>query len=203
MAKCPICGKRTANRNCPALGKAICSICCGEQRLKTIACPRDCPYLVAAEEKLREKRAKELSREWERLFAFLREKGRDRLIPLLDILREGIANGLYDMDATDAEVVAALEYCASKLSPIELLERAPNLLGRALEEALLPLVQAGKLDRELTREALRALAEFVEDFSSEKDERRFVRGLLGLYPPPRESKSRIIRPEGTGIVRPG
>ena len=46
MSKCYICKKRKAKRKCPALGKSICSLCCGSLRGKEINCPADCVYLT-------------------------------------------------------------------------------------------------------------------------------------------------------------
>jgi hypothetical protein len=45
---CPICGKRRAERYCPAKGEKICAIDCGTEREVSIDCPSDCSYLVAA-----------------------------------------------------------------------------------------------------------------------------------------------------------
>lgn len=45
---CPICGKRKADRFCPAKTEKICAVCCGTEREVTIDCPLDCAYLVAA-----------------------------------------------------------------------------------------------------------------------------------------------------------
>ena len=47
-AICPICGKRRAERYCPAKGEKICAIDCGTEREVTIDCPTSCAYLVAA-----------------------------------------------------------------------------------------------------------------------------------------------------------
>lgn len=47
---CPLCGVRRARRSCPALGHAICSLCCGTKRLTEIRCPSDCVYLATARE---------------------------------------------------------------------------------------------------------------------------------------------------------
>jgi hypothetical protein len=47
---CPLCGVRRARRGCPALGKQICSVCCGTKRLVEIQCPSDCPWLASARE---------------------------------------------------------------------------------------------------------------------------------------------------------
>ena len=45
---CPICGKRKAERFCPAKGEKICAVCCGTEREVSIDCPSDCIYLIAA-----------------------------------------------------------------------------------------------------------------------------------------------------------
>lgn len=47
---CPSCGRRKARRECPALGRTICPVCCGTKRLVEIRCPSDCGYLAAARE---------------------------------------------------------------------------------------------------------------------------------------------------------
>lgn len=45
---CPLCSARKARRSCPALGQAICAVCCGTKRLVEIRCPADCGYLASA-----------------------------------------------------------------------------------------------------------------------------------------------------------
>lgn len=45
---CPLCQTRKVRRHCPALGRQICSVCCGTKRLTEIACPSDCVYLASA-----------------------------------------------------------------------------------------------------------------------------------------------------------
>jgi hypothetical protein len=45
---CPICGRRKAERFCPARGDSICSVCCGREREVTIDCHSDCSYLISA-----------------------------------------------------------------------------------------------------------------------------------------------------------
>ena len=42
---CPLCTRRRAGRECPALGRRICAVCCGTKRLVEIDCPPDCSYL--------------------------------------------------------------------------------------------------------------------------------------------------------------
>jgi hypothetical protein len=45
---CPLCQRRKARRDCPALGRPICSVCCGTKRLVEINCPDTCVHLSAA-----------------------------------------------------------------------------------------------------------------------------------------------------------
>jgi hypothetical protein len=45
---CPVCGHRKGRRACPALGKQICTVCCGTKRLVEIRCPDTCGYLSTA-----------------------------------------------------------------------------------------------------------------------------------------------------------
>jgi len=45
---CTICGKRKAQRFCPAKGEKICAVCCGKEREISIGCASDCSYLLAA-----------------------------------------------------------------------------------------------------------------------------------------------------------
>ena len=46
----PFASKRKEKRSCPALGRSICSVCCGTKRLVEINCPPDCPHLAASRE---------------------------------------------------------------------------------------------------------------------------------------------------------
>ena len=45
---CPLCQQRRAKRDCPALGRTICAVCCGTKRLAEINCPPSCAYLSSA-----------------------------------------------------------------------------------------------------------------------------------------------------------
>lgn len=45
---CPLCQQRRPRRECPALGRTICAVCCGTKRQIEISCPPDCPYLSSA-----------------------------------------------------------------------------------------------------------------------------------------------------------
>lgn len=45
---CPLCNRRKAKRACPALGKPICTVCCGTKRQVEITCPHTCVYLASS-----------------------------------------------------------------------------------------------------------------------------------------------------------
>ena len=45
---CALCQIRRPKRSCPGVGGAICSLCCGQEREVSIACPLDCEYLQDA-----------------------------------------------------------------------------------------------------------------------------------------------------------
>lgn len=47
-AKCHLCETRPPRRACPALGRDICAVCCGEHREESVDCPLDCPHLREA-----------------------------------------------------------------------------------------------------------------------------------------------------------
>ena len=47
---CPSCGRGKAKRECPALGRPICAVCCGTKRRVDIPCPAGCAYLASSRE---------------------------------------------------------------------------------------------------------------------------------------------------------
>ncbi|MDO8835909.1 MAG: hypothetical protein Q7V01_09940 [Vicinamibacterales bacterium] len=44
--RCPLCQSRPARRQCPALDRTICPVCCGTKRRAEIRCPDTCGYLA-------------------------------------------------------------------------------------------------------------------------------------------------------------
>lgn len=186
---CSLCGKK-GERRCPALDRWICSTCCGTERGRTLRCLPDCPYLLEAEAHWRERRSRELQEAW----ATWEKKNPELPWPYIWALGEILAAFLHKNFATDAEVEQALFDLDQALSPIVIISAAPSPLGKTLSAALLPLVREGKADSEKLRQAARALREWLSGWRIPEDNRRFVRALLGTFPPKKTEPSLIIRP---------
>ncbi len=195
--RCALCGERIGDRRCPVLDKALCSRCCGSHRGKGVRCVPDCPYGRQAEERLREKRAQELTRAWAVWYRDLVSAGSEGIWPHVELLAEALAALLHRGLATDFEVEGALRHLDQALSPVVLVSSPPSPLGRALvDEGFLPLVQEGKFDREKLRRAAQALSVWLAAYRSD-DPLRFARGLVGLFPPvPEPPPGLIVRPPG-------
>lgn len=112
MAKCAECGKRKAKRDCPALGKGICSLCCGRLREKQIHCPSHCDHLKAntsyQAQRIMEKKESSLAPHLGRRRDPLRD---ERLAWLAYHIEHPInEHGEHDPELSDKEVLLALEY---------------------------------------------------------------------------------------------
>ncbi len=188
--RCSLCGQRAGDRRCPALARFICSTCCGKERGRSVRCFPDCRFLVEAEARWRERRSRELAEAWH---AWERQEP-TLPWPYIEALARILADLLHKHFATDAEVERALHDLDQALSPILLVSTAPSPLGRALSSGLVRLVQEGKVEREPLREATRALARWLSAWRIPEDERRFVRALLGTYPPRSGEPGLIVRP---------
>jgi len=189
--RCPVCGQRLGERRCPALDALVCSTCCGAHRRKSIACPASCAYLIAAERRRRERKARELARSWREFEEALVRRGMEEVLPYLEVLKYTLAQLLHHHPAQDADVAAALRHLARRLSPVEPVELFSPKLGELLEQGLLPLVREGRLLPQGLREACEGLAAFLERFSREEPD-RFVTALLGTYPPEGPERPGII-----------
>lgn len=188
--RCFLCGQRAGERRCPTLARLICSACCGKERGRSIRCLPDCRFLVEAEARWRARRSRELAEAWS---AWERDEP-SLPWPYIRALARILADLLHKTFATDAEVERALQDLDQALSPIILVSAAPSPLGRTLSSALLRLVQEGKVEREELRAAARSLARWLASWRIPEDERRFVRALLGTYPPLPEEPGLILKP---------
>ena len=113
---CPSCGERKGRRSCPAIGRQICTVCCGTKRQVEIRCPSDCPYLTTA----RQHPPAVVQRRRERQGRFLATvvdgltQGQYQLVLLLQIAVAGhaarTAPGPRDRDIADAAGALAATY---------------------------------------------------------------------------------------------
>jgi len=138
---CPSCEHRRGRRACPALGKAICSHCCGTKRLTIINCPPDCGYLASARthppaiiqrRQRREARLlipliRDLSPRQHQLFFFLQS--------LIDQYRPTALPPLYDVDVADA-VAALAKTLETERKGIIYHHKAKSLPAQRLESEL-------------------------------------------------------------------
>lgn len=134
---------------------------------------------MEAEGRWRARRARELTEAW----ASWQRNEPDLPWPYLEALAEILSAFLHKHHATDREVEEALSDLARSLSPILLVSAAPSPLGKALSSAIVPLVQEGKVEGDLLRQAAQALGNWLKGWEIAEDDRRFVRALLGTFPP--------------------
>ncbi|HEY7789678.1 MAG TPA: hypothetical protein VIC33_04135 [Vicinamibacterales bacterium] len=108
---CPLCGTRKARRGCPALGRSICSVCCGTKRLVEIRCPADCGYLASSREHPPAAVERQREADYALLLPVVRDLGR-RQAQIFFLLQAAVArhrpDGLYSLSDDDvAEATAA------------------------------------------------------------------------------------------------
>ena len=137
MPKCPKCETRKGKRFCPALATEICSLCCAENRLKTISCPSDCPYLGSEHYQHKRRQEKAVSRGKAMLQAlaklFSNQVAHDFALDLqADIYFYCRENGAVD----NATAARALESLKNSCSKILIPEGVPHPLAQFLIERL-------------------------------------------------------------------
>ena len=104
---CAICQVRRPKRSCPGVRGDICSMCCGQEREVSIACPLDCEYLQDAR---RHERPLPLdSNEWPHRDIEVTERFLAENEELLVFLGQTLADAARNTDgAVDFDVRAAL-----------------------------------------------------------------------------------------------
>lgn len=117
MAKCVKCNKRKGKRQCPALGKSICSLCCGQLREKEIHCPPSCSFLALhksyQDQRILEKRHTERPRPFSHEADVLSD---ERLAWLVFNIEIPIAQFAGKESAmVDRDALLALEYAREKV----------------------------------------------------------------------------------------
>ncbi len=144
MSLCSRCRRRKAKRQCPALGSALCSLCCGQARNKDIHCPDSCEVL-AAHKPYHDRRTVERNASAPESRPSGPDPLRDERLAWLAAHVEFPISvyGQGKAGLTDADVLLALEYARDKLKgsarllvvPGEAL-RPRNELGEAILESM-------------------------------------------------------------------
>ena len=113
---CPRCGRGKARRDCPALGRAICTVCCGTKRRVEIQCPGDCAYLASSREHPAAVVRRQQERDVARLLPTIRHLT-ERQYQLFFLFHSSIARHRTDGLArlVDADVVEAAASFAATL----------------------------------------------------------------------------------------
>ncbi len=175
--KCVYDGKRKGERECPALGGMICSICCGEHRAVDISCPPDCRYFKKHEEFQQSKQAEPYRDAWIKENQDLLEEKNRELIEAMGILETLIFYRFRDdTTLTDGRILNGLEGLTEELKTIEVPGATSEFTNFAMEQ-LEPLIEGGKISREALKEGTSRLQAVAEAFTD--DSRRLVQGIVG------------------------
>ncbi len=181
---CPSCGERKGRRACPALGRNICTVCCGTKRLSEIRCPADCPYLSSARQhppavvqRRRERQGRYLATMVDGL-----TQGQYQLFLLLQIAAAGhaarVGSGLRDREIAEAAGALAATYeTAAKGIIYE--HQAADLLAQRLVADLRAAIEAVGREGRVPRDADLAAALRRTERAAREAERAF--GGEGAY----------------------
>src|SRR5690348_7541553 len=105
---CAICQVRRPKRSCPGVRGDICSICCGQEREVSIACPVDCEYLQDA--RRHDKPVPLDANEWPHRDIEVTERFLAENEELLVFLGQTLADAALEIEgAVDFDVRAALD----------------------------------------------------------------------------------------------
>ncbi len=195
---CVSCGRRRGTRYCPALGGYICSRCCGEKRLVSIACPPSCPHLKRNEAFQAAKGKEQFQEAWARVNSDL---GSDKdMLSALFVVVAAIQQAEWDMPGlTDADVATGLAEVDGHLSPIALVERSDSPAGTAMWRIVSQLAADKNLTNDQLRAAVARVRRVYDAVVDPDSPRAFVRGLIGWLGvsagPDKVQSSLIITPD--------
>jgi hypothetical protein len=192
---CTRCGRRKAQRDCPALGIRICARCCGEDRLVRIDCPPTCVHLKAHEPFQVERQGARYRDAWRDAVRNAAEAD----LRALMVLERCLAEAARDEQVSDQDLARALEELDGVLSPIEIVTGAPTDATRELLRWVEEAFSAEVVTREALRDAIPHARAILRALERPNAPRAFVRGLLAWVGPatPEESSSSglIVTPE--------
>ncbi len=175
---CVSCGRRRGTRYCPALGGYICSRCCGEKRLVSIACPPSCPHLKRNEAFQAEKGKDQFQETWARVNSDL---GSDKAtLSALFVIVAAIQQAAWDVPGLiDTDIAAGLAEVDGHLSPIALIERSDSPCGTTMWRIVSKLAADKNLTNDQLRDAVARVQRVYDAVVDPDSPRAFVRGLIG------------------------
>ena len=210
MSQCVYCGQRKGKRPCPALGGAICTICCGEHRVVRVACPPDCSYLGSGSD-YQQKRLGELFMPLRREFyRELAELGGEKAVALYNLVEVVTFSYFHGRrDGQDAEIVAAIQALRRTLSPLHVPAAPMPVFAEHLKREYETFKKQNPqqiADTATAPEVLDRAIRFISRFSGAGfQSQRFLGGLIGYvrtYHP--EIAEHLSAQQGSGrIVLPG
>jgi hypothetical protein len=221
-ATCPLCGIRKAKRECPALGKKICTVCCATKRLSEIACPESCVYLASSRANPAAVVQRRMDRDLEFMLPLISDLGEPR-VSLMFFLCSGILGhaaeaipALHDADVADAAdaVAATLETARRGViyqhEPTSLpAQRLATVLRETIEAVKTRAgAQASRLERDLVA-ALRVIergARTAKDVLVGDEPPVFIgllRRLPGASADPRKTVTSDLAADGGPLIIPG
>lgn len=135
MKKCPRCNTRKSKRYCPALGKSLCTLCCGQIREKEVHCPVDCLFL-SKHKSYQEKRIIEKKTPHRRIPSSEEELLKDERMAWLAFNIEAPLKEYAEQRASlnDREALLALEYAREKIAKGRGLVLMPEKSGKPRNE---------------------------------------------------------------------
>jgi hypothetical protein len=147
VAKCTQCGLRKAKRHCPALGTAVCSLCCGRLREKKLHCPPGCPHLA-------QHKSYQESRIIQKKQAFSADVLADERLSWLSVHIEAPLKEYGDKqpDFTDRDAVIALEYAKEKIERDRsklILSQDEATVRNDVGEAILQSIEQCRFERKI------------------------------------------------------
>jgi len=175
MKKCPRCNTRKSKRYCPALGKSLCTLCCGQIREKEVHCPADCPFL-SKHKSYQEKRIIEKKSTHRRIPYSEEELLKDERMAWLAFNIEAPLKEYAEQrpSLNDREALLALEYAREKIAKGRGLVIMPEKSGKPrneLGDAIYQMIErcryegriivAGKPQAYSTEEKLKVCAKLI------------------------------------------
>ena len=208
MSKCVYCRERKGRRPCPALNGSICSQCCGQSRVVSIACRPDCVYLDANVDYQQKRVGDHFEHGRRTLYRELMETWGDKATKAFYFLEVVTFKHFHARrDGQDGEIIAAIQALRRSFSPIHVPEGMAPAFTEALKKEYQVFMEGEKIEAQLVSDVLDRGLTFIVEFSGTGlRSNRFLNGLIGFlkhqYPAVAEELTKMGNAGGP-IILPG